>query len=138
MAGGLERIGQIFINATDLERATAFYRDVLGIPYLFSAPPGMAFFQCGDVRLLVGVAETAEHAHPSSIIYYAVADIAAEHDRLRRAGVAFTEAPGVAHRAEDYELWLASFRDSEGNTLALMQEKRTPAAKAKDAAAQPT
>lgn len=119
---GLRRIGQIAINVHDLDRATAFYRDVLGMEFLFQAPPGMAFFQCGDVRVLLGTPERPELDHPSSIIYFSVDDIAAAHDRLRRRGVKFLVEPRAVHQDGERELWLCFFNDSEGNLLALMSE----------------
>ncbi len=125
MAGDahLDRIMQIAINVKDLERATAFYRDALGMRFLFAAP-GLAFFDCGGVRLLLGRAERPEFDHPSSVLYFRVEEIEAAHRTLSERGVAFTTKPHVVHRAEDHDLWLAEFRDSEGNILALMSEKR--------------
>lgn len=120
----LAEIGQIMVTAHDLDRAVAFYRDVLGMPFLFQVPT-MAFFQCGPVRLMLGVPETAEFDHPASIIYYRVDDIAATHRALEDRGVEFHTAPALVHRADDHELWLAFFRDSESNAAALMSEVQT-------------
>jgi methylmalonyl-CoA/ethylmalonyl-CoA epimerase len=120
----LDRIGQIAINVQDVERATAFYRDVLGMKFLFAAPPGLAFFDCGGVRLMLSRAEDPELDHPASILYYRVADIAAAHRTLVDRGVAFISPPHLVHKAADHDLWLADFRDSEGNVLALMSEVR--------------
>jgi methylmalonyl-CoA/ethylmalonyl-CoA epimerase len=124
---GLERIGQIAVTVRDLERAIRFYRDSLGMRFLFQAPPQMAFFDCGGVRLLIGVPERPEHNHPASIIYYRVADIHAAHNTLRQRGVTFITAPHLVAKLPDHDLWLADFRDSEENILALMSEVR-PAA----------
>lgn len=121
---GLSAIGQVFVRAKNLDRAVRFYRDTLGIPFLFQAPPQMAFFQCGATTLLVGVPEAPEFDHPASTIYYLVPDIAAAHATLRGRAVEFLTEPHLVHRAPDYELWLAEFRDSEGNVLALMDRKR--------------
>jgi methylmalonyl-CoA/ethylmalonyl-CoA epimerase len=115
------RIGQIAVVVRDLERAVAFYRDTLGLRLLFQAP-GLAFFDCGGVRLMLGPAESPDFDHPASIIYYLVSDIAATHEALVRRGVAFRAAPHLVARMPDHELWLAFFTDSEGNTLALMGE----------------
>jgi predicted enzyme related to lactoylglutathione lyase len=120
-AVGITAVGQIHINAVDLERATAFYRDVLGLQHLFSAG-SMAFFGCGEVRLMLGVAEKPEFAHASSILYFKVADIDAAHAALVQRQVAFEHAPSLVHRAEDHDLWMAFFRDSEDNVMALMSE----------------
>ena len=121
---GLSAIGQIFVRACDLDRAVRFYRDTLGMPFLFQAPPQMAFFQCGATTVLLGVPEAPEFDHPASTIYYLVPDIAAAHTALRGRAVEFITEPHLVHRAADYELWLAEFRDSEGNVLALMDRKR--------------
>jgi len=120
---GLSAIGQIFVRARDLDRAVRFYRDTLGMPFLFQAPPQMAFFQCGPTTVMVGVPESPEFDHPASTIYYLVPDIDAAHATLRGRAVDFISEPHLVHRAADYELWLADFRDSEGNVLALMARK---------------
>jgi methylmalonyl-CoA/ethylmalonyl-CoA epimerase len=120
---GLSRIGQIAVNASDLERAVAFYRDVLGMRFLFQVPR-MAFFDCGGIRLMLGLAERPEFDHPASVLYYQVAEIAAAHRELASRGVTFEAEPHVVHRAPGQELWLAFLRDSEGNPLALMEERK--------------
>ncbi len=75
---GIQNIGQISIIVHDLPRATAFYRDALGLPLLFTAG-SMAFFDCGGVRLMLGPASSPELDHPSSILYFPVPDINAAH-----------------------------------------------------------
>jgi predicted enzyme related to lactoylglutathione lyase len=119
----LDRIGQIAVNAHDLPRAVAFYRDTLGMRLLFEVPQ-MAFFDCAGVRLMLGLPSAPSFDHPASIIYYRVDDIEAAHRTLLDRGVTFTEPPHVAARLPDHELWLAFFRDSEKNVLALMSEVR--------------
>lgn len=120
---GLSQIGQIAINVQDVERATAFYRDTLGIRFLF-AFPGLAFFDCAGVRLMLSRAEDPKLDHPASILYYRVADIEATHQALAARGVRFERGPHLVARMPDHELWLADFYDSEENLLALMAEKR--------------
>jgi methylmalonyl-CoA/ethylmalonyl-CoA epimerase len=115
----LNRIGQIAVNARDIERATAFYRDTLGMKFLFAAPPGMAFFDAGGTWLMLSLPSSAEFDHPSSILYFEVPDIRAAHQTLKSRGVTFRSAPHAIHRQDGKELWLAEFYDSEGNTLAL-------------------
>jgi len=117
-------IGQIAVLVQDLDRATTHYRDTLGFPLLFQFP-GLAFFRCGDVRFMLSRAEKPEFDHPGSVLYFKVGDIDAVHQTLTSRGVAFVDAPHLIHRAPNYELWMAFFKDSEGNTLALMQEKPT-------------
>ena len=104
----------------DLERATVFYRDTLGISHLFTAG-GMVFLDCDGVRLMLGIAEKPEFDHPSSILYFNVEDARTAYESLQE-GVEFRSEPLVVHRTETYELWMAFFHDTEGNTLALMSE----------------
>ena len=120
---GLSKIGQIHLPVTDLEQAVEFYRDVLAIPFLFRAPPGMAFFRCGDVTLMLGEPEGEEGAPVASILYFSVADVLAAHASLEQRGVEFLSSPHAVHRAEDHELWMAFFRDPSGNTHGLMGRK---------------
>lgn len=117
----ISAIGQIHVNVQDLERATRFYRDTLGMQYLFSAG-NMAFLMCGDVRLMLGVAEKPELAHPSSILYYKVDDIGAAHETMAANEVRFEQEPLKVHEAKEHDLWMAFFRDSEDNVMALMSE----------------
>jgi methylmalonyl-CoA/ethylmalonyl-CoA epimerase len=119
----LSRIQQISMRIHDLDRAVAFYRDALGLPFLFSAPPGLAFFDCGGVRLMLS-RPSPGFDHPGSVLYFAVDDIQAAHEALGARGVVFEGPPAKIATLADREVWLASFRDSEGNTLALMAEPR--------------
>ena len=119
---GLSRIGQIAVIVHDLDRAVAFYRDRLGMPFLFSAP-NLAFFQCGEVTVMLGPPESAEFDHPSSIIYFTVDDIDAAHETLQSRGVTFRDTPHIVHRTETRDLWMAFFYDADENTLALMSWK---------------
>ena len=118
------QIAQISMTAHDLPRAIAFYRDVLGLKLLFEAPPKMAFFDCGGIRLMVGVPEEKEFDHPGSVLYFKVDDIRATHAVFKERGVAFRTEPHLVAKMPDHELWMAFFHDSEGNTLALMSEVR--------------
>jgi methylmalonyl-CoA/ethylmalonyl-CoA epimerase len=117
-------IGQLMIPVGDFHRGVAFYRDVLGLPFLFAAPPQMAFFMCGNVRLLVGVLPPGEEAQRGSAIYFRVADIHAVHAELQAKQVKFRAAPHIVHRTPQSELWLAEFTDPDGNQLALMEERK--------------
>ncbi|HTZ99664.1 MAG TPA: VOC family protein [Candidatus Aquilonibacter sp.] len=123
---GITRVGQVAINAQDVERATAFYRDVLGLKFLFAAGQ-LAFFDCGGVRLMLDKPEKAEFVHPSSILYFSVADIQGAHGKLVEAGVEIVGEPHMIARMQDHDLWLSFFRDTEGNVMALMSEVRRAA-----------
>ena len=122
---GVSRIGQIAMTVGDLPRAVAFYRDVLGMRFLFEAPPAMAFFDCGGVRLMLSLPEQAG-ADPgrqfASIIYYAVDDIQAAAAALEARGVLFEAAPHIVARLPHADLWMAFLRDPDRNLLAIMSE----------------
>ncbi len=117
---GLSTIEQIAVNAHDLERAVDFYRDKLGMKHLFSVPPNLAFFDCDGIRLLLSLPAKPEFDHASSIIYFKVDDILVAYATLTERGVQFEEKPIFVADMATYDLWLASFRDSENNLLALM------------------
>lgn len=119
---GLAQIGQIAVPVADLDRAVAFYRDVLGMRFLFQAPPGLAFFDCGGVRLLLDVPAKTSSEVVGSIIYYKVPDIQAAYATLTVRGVVFEQAPEFVARLPNHNLWMAFFRDPDGNLLALMSE----------------
>lgn len=117
----LHRIGQVGMMVKDLEAAVAFYRDKLGVKHLFTAP-GMAFFDVGGIRLMLGQA-TADYP-AATFLYYQVDDIDSAADALKARGVTQVEAPELAHRAPGMELWLAQFKDMDGNVVFLMCEKK--------------
>lgn len=117
----LDRIRQIAINVHDLDRATQFYRDTLGMKFLFGAPE-LAFFDAGGVRLMLGKAEPGELDHPASILYYSVSDITAAHRTLAERGVRVEEEPVLIAAMPDHDLWISSYKDSEDNVFALMSE----------------
>ena len=117
------QIGQISMNAHDVDRATAFYRDAVGLTPLFRAGE-LSFFDCGGVRLMLSKPERPEFDHPGSVLYFKSDDIDASYRALMGRGVSFLRAPHLIAKMPDHELWMAFFNDSEGNTLALMTEKR--------------
>jgi methylmalonyl-CoA/ethylmalonyl-CoA epimerase len=122
---GLSSIGQIGITINGLERAVAFYRDTLGMKLLFQVP-GMAFFDCAGVRLMLSGAEKPGE-HYSSILYFKVPDILAAARTIESRGAPFDQQPHVVARMPDHDLWMAFFRDPDGNVLALMSEAKRAA-----------
>jgi methylmalonyl-CoA/ethylmalonyl-CoA epimerase len=118
----ITNLGQIGIRAHDVERATAFYRDVLGLKFLFAAPPKLAFFDCSGVRLMLSPAELPAFDHPSSVLYFRVPDIHAAYGVLMKGGAPIVSPPHKIAPMPDHDLWMAFFKDTEGNTLALMSE----------------
>jgi methylmalonyl-CoA/ethylmalonyl-CoA epimerase len=121
---GLSQIGQIAVPVADIERAIAFYRDVLGMQFLFQAPPGLGFFDCAGVRLMLDAPAMAQAGGYSSIIYYKVPDLHAAFEVLSARGVTFESDPQLVATLPDHELWMAFLRDPDGNLLALMNEVR--------------
>lgn len=117
------RIGQIAVVCKDVARATTFYRDVLGVRFLFAAGPTLAFFDAGGTRLMLSSGE-GEFDHPGSMLYFFIKDIEATCAELEKRGVGMMEKPHMIAKMPDHDLWLAAFRDSEGNPMALMEEKR--------------
>lgn len=122
---GIDGILQIAVTVKDVPRAMAFYRDTLGLRMLFEAGE-LAFFDCGGVRLMLARAEQKELQHPS-VIYYRVPDIQRATAALKAKGVRFEDEPHIIARMPDHDLWLAAFRDSEDNLMALMSEVRPQA-----------
>jgi methylmalonyl-CoA/ethylmalonyl-CoA epimerase len=121
----VSRIGQIAMTVGDLPRAVAFYRDVLGMRFLFEAPPAMAFFDCGGIRLMLSLPEEGG-ADPgrqfTSILYYAVDDIHEAAAALEARGVVFEAAPHIVAKLPHADLWMAFLRDRDGHLLAIMRE----------------
>ena len=118
---GISRLGQIAINVHDLDRATAFYRDILGLPLLFTTT-ALAFFDCGGVRLMLSPPEKPEFDHPGSVLYFTVPDIASAHRQMLSSGVHFEDPPHLIARMPNHDLWMTFFRDPDRNLLALMCE----------------
>ena len=121
---GITRLGQIQILTKDVDRAAEFYEKVLGLKLLFKAPPGLAFFDCGGIRLMLDRPEKSEFDHASSILYFAVPDIQAAYAGMKEKGVTFVAEPHMIAKMPDHDLWMTFFRDTEDNVLALMSEVR--------------
>jgi catechol 2,3-dioxygenase-like lactoylglutathione lyase family enzyme len=119
----LRSIGQIAITTHDIGRAVAFYRDALGLEFLFEAGH-LAFLRCGDVRIMLAVPEKPELDHPSSTLYFRVEDIHAARGELTGRGVPFDDEPHLIAKMPDHDLWMTFFRDPDGNLLGLMSEVR--------------
>jgi methylmalonyl-CoA/ethylmalonyl-CoA epimerase len=123
MSAEITGVLQIAIVAKDIERATAFYRDVLGLRLLMNAP-NMAFFECGGVRLYLGSGQGTEDQPASQSIYFRTGDISGLLQNLKDKGVSIHQEPHVIARMPDHDLWLMWVRDSEGNLLGVMEERR--------------
>ncbi len=119
---GITRLGQIAVNVKNVDRAADFYHKTLGLKLLFKAPPGLAFFDCGGVRLMLDRPEKPEFDHTSSILYFSVPDIQGAYAKLKESGVHFEDEPHVIAKMPMHDLWMTFFRDSENNVMALMSE----------------
>jgi len=117
----IQKIRQISVNVHDPDRAVAFYRDILGLQLLFRAGR-LAFFDCDGIRLMLSPPEKPEFDHPSSILYFKVEDIQQAYAELRARNVPTEGVPNLVAKMPDHDLWLAEFRDSEGNVMCLMAE----------------
>jgi methylmalonyl-CoA/ethylmalonyl-CoA epimerase len=124
MSASLGPIGQIAYTVSDVPRSVAFYRDAVGLTLLFEAPPGLAFFDCGGVRFMLSKPEGEYSPGASTVTYFRVTDIEATHEMLASRGVPFIDHPHLIARMPDHDLWMCFFRDPDGHTLALMEEKR--------------
>jgi methylmalonyl-CoA/ethylmalonyl-CoA epimerase len=123
----IENLGQIALTVRDVDRSLAFYRDALGLRFLFAPASNLAFLMIGDVRLMLSAPEGDFTPGSSTVLYLRAADIDAEHAALVARGVAFIDAPHLVARMPDHELWMCFFRDPDGHTLALMSERRLAA-----------
>jgi len=122
----LNQIGQIALHADDLDRAVAFYRDTLGMKFLFQVPPGLAFFDCGGIRLMLDAIKEKElPERVNSVIYYRVPDIQAAYEELSSRGVEFHSKPHLIAKLPDHDLRMAFLRDTENNLIGLMAEVRS-------------
>ncbi len=116
-----DTIGQIAITVCDLARSKAFYKDTLGMKFLFDAG-SMVFFQCGEIRLMIGAADNAAAPRGGTILYFKVKNIQETHERLRDLGVVFKQAPHFVARLPDHDLWMAFLHDPDENILGMMSE----------------
>ncbi|MDB4917365.1 MAG: glyoxalase [Gemmatimonadetes bacterium] len=114
---------QVALTVADVEKSVAFYRDAVGLPFLFAAPPSLAFFDIGGVRLMIAPPEGDFKPGRGTVLYLKVADIDAAHEAMSARGVSFPKPPAFLAAMPDHDLWLAEFRDPDGNPLALMCEK---------------
>mgnify|MGYP002713055014 CR=1 FL=1 len=118
----LSTVGQIGVPVHNLEEATTFYRDTLGMDFIFQVPGMMSFFDCGGIRIMLGIPTAAEYDHPSSVIYYRVDDIQDAFTTLSAKGVVFSQNPHSVGQIGNTDVWMAFFEDVDGNTLAIMSE----------------
>ena len=120
---GVTGVGQLAIPVADVDRSLQFYRDVLGLRFLFQAPPGLAFLDCGGVRLMLSRAQEGEVTPPAGVVYYRVSDLNAAYEALGQRGARLVDEPHLIARMSDHELWMVFLRDPDGHLLGLMEER---------------
>jgi catechol 2,3-dioxygenase-like lactoylglutathione lyase family enzyme len=117
-------IGQIAITVSDVEKALSFYRDILGLPFLFRPNADLAFLSAGDVRVMLSTSHGAGRVGANSILYFKTSNVEATHAEIISSGATNEHSPQLAAKLPDHELWLAFVRDPDGNLVGLMEEKR--------------
>jgi len=120
----IENIGQIALTVGDRDRSVAFYRDTLGLNFLFFAGPTLAFLDAGGIRLMLSTGEGEFKPRSSTVLYFRVADIVAEHSAISARGATFVDTPHLVAKMPDHELWMCFLKDPDGNVLGLMEERR--------------
>ena len=120
----LAEIGQIAVIVRDVGRALTYYRDILGLTFLFRPGPELAFLSAGSVRIMLTTPQGHGAPGANSILYFRVVDIEAAHAALVARGSADERRPELVARMPDHELWIAFLRDPDGNLVGLMEEKR--------------
>lgn len=120
----LSTIRQIAITVSDVERAAAFYRDVLGLSFLFSPGPNLAFLDADGVRLMLSTPQGAGEVGSNSILYFSVSDISSVHAALVERGATNERVPELTAKMPDHDLWIGFVRDPDGNVVGLMEEKK--------------
>jgi methylmalonyl-CoA/ethylmalonyl-CoA epimerase len=121
--GDVRGLGQVALTVSDLERSVGFYRDQVGLPFLFGAGPSLAFLDLGGVRLMLSTPNEGFVPGSGTVLYLRVADITAAHADLKGRGVEFVDEPHLVAPMPDHDLWMTFFRDPDGHTLALMCER---------------
>jgi predicted enzyme related to lactoylglutathione lyase len=124
MNAALSEIGQIAITVSDVGKAVAYYRDVLGLKLLFEAGPNLAFLAAGPVRLMLTTPQGHGAPGANAILYFKVRDVEAVHAAIVARGAESERAPRMTAKMPDHELWIGFLRDTDGNLIGLMEEKR--------------
>ena len=116
-------LGQVALTVADVTRSTAFYRDAVGLRFLFAAGPSLAFLDHGNARLMLSSPEGEFTPGSGTVLYLRVGDIEATHGLMRARGVTFIDVPHLVAPMPDHDLWMCFFRDPDDHTIALMSER---------------
>ena len=125
---GISGIRQIAVTVSNVDAALGFYRDILGLAFLFRAGPDLAFLDAGGIRIMLTVPQGAGAVGANSVLYFNVSDIGATHSALVARGATSERAPQLTARMPDHELWIGFLRDPDGNLVGLLEERREPSA----------
>ena len=120
----LSRIRQIAVPVDDVEKAKTFYKDTLGMQHLFDAPPGLSFFDCSGVRLMLcgPAAQGKDGDRQHAVLYYDVSDIKNTYAAIKAAGAPSLAEPHIIARMNGREVWIAELADGQGNNVSLISE----------------
>lgn len=124
MKDTVREIGQIAVTVSDVGIALPYYRDILGLTFLFSAGPNLAFLSAGSVRIMLSTPQGAGAVGANSILYFKVEDIESVHAAIVARGAKSERVPQLVAKMPDHELWIGFLRDPDGNLVGLMEEKR--------------
>lgn len=124
MTRAVTGIRQIAVTVSDVSRALDFYRDILGLEFLFAPNADLAFVQAGDTRVMLSTPQGAGTVGANSILYFGVEDIERAHDEFVARGALSERAPALAAPMPDHELWIGFLQDPDGNLVGLLEEKR--------------
>jgi predicted enzyme related to lactoylglutathione lyase len=124
MTSALSDIGQIAVVVSDVSKALPFYRDVLGLRFLFSAGPNLAFLQAGTVRIMLTPPDGAGRVGANSILFFRVEDIEETQKAIVARGATNHTAARSIAKMPDHDLWIGEVQDPDGNPIGLMEEKR--------------
>ena len=125
MTAQISGIRQVAVTVSDVEKALGFYRDVLGLEFLFAPSAELAFVQAGDVRIMLSPPQGAGAVGANSILYFSVVDIEASFAEFLSRGAEAERAPTLTAQMPDHELWIGFLRDPDGNLVGLLEEKRS-------------
>jgi predicted enzyme related to lactoylglutathione lyase len=120
----LSDIRQIAVTVSNVDNALGFYRDILGLTFLFSAGPDLAFLDAGGIRIMLSTPQGAGTAGANSTLYFKVSDIGATQSALVARGATNERAPQLTAKMPDHELWIGFLRDPDDNLIGLLEERQ--------------
>lgn len=124
MNARVSEIGQIAVTVSNVAAALAFYRDILGLEFLFQPDDNLAFVAAGPVRIMLSTPQGSGEVGANSILYFKVSDIEESHAAMVGKGADNERAPQLTAKMPDHELWIGFIRDPDGNLVGLMEERR--------------